>query len=141
MQQKVIIDTNVYIDLFNKGMHKDLVNPFQNITYLAYPVLHELWMGIKNRHDLRLLTAWRDRFIRLDRFIIPNIAAHKLIGEACRILKSKGKLNPTHPKHYNDIVIAALAHQIGAAVMTQNRRDFKSIQTVINFEMNALMRL
>jgi len=50
-------------------------------------------------------------------------------------LKSKGKLDPTHPKHYNDIVIAALAHQIGAVVVTQNLRDFKMIQKTIDFGM------
>jgi len=134
MQKNIIIDTNVYIDLFNKGLHKDVVNPFQNITYLAYPVMHELWMGIKDRKDLRLLTAWRDRFIRLDRFVIPSIATLNLIGETCRCLKSKGKLDPTHPKHYNDIVIAALAHQIGAAVITQNLCDFELIQMFIDFD-------
>jgi len=134
MQQKVIIDTNVYIDLFNKGLHKDVVNPFQNITYLAYPVMHELWMGIKDRKELKLLTAWRDRFIRLDRFVIPNIATMNLIGETCRILKSNGKLDPTHPKHYNDIAIAAQAHQIGATVITQNFRDFELIQMIVDFD-------
>jgi predicted nucleic acid-binding protein len=134
MQQKIIIDTNVYIDLFNKGLHRDIVNPFQNVTYLAYPVMHAMWMGIKDRKDLRLLTAWRDRFIRLDRFVIPTIASLNLIGEACRLLKSKGKLDPTHPKHYNDIVIASLAHQIGATVITQNRRDFELIQIVIDID-------
>ncbi len=133
MQQKIIIDTNVYIDLFNKGQHKDVINPFQSITYLAYPVMHELWMGIKDRYDLKLLTAWRDRFIRLDRFIIPTLTTLNQVGETCRRLKTKSRLNPAYPKHYNDIVIAALAHQVGATVITQNRRDFKSIQTVIDF--------
>ena len=52
MPQKVIIDTNVYIDLFNKGMHKEIVNPFQHITYLAYPVMHALWMGVTERKEL-----------------------------------------------------------------------------------------
>ena len=135
MQKKVIIDTNVYIGLFNKGLHKDVVNPFQNITYLAYPVMHELWMGIKNRKDLRLLTAWRDRFIRLDRFLIPTIATLNRIGEACRCMKNMGKLDPVHSKHYNDIVIATLAHQVGATVITQNRRDFELIQMAVDFDL------
>jgi len=134
MQQKVIIDTNVYIDLFNKGLHQEIINPFQNITYLAYPVMHELWMGLKDRREMRLLTAWRDRFISLNRFITPSIATLLLIGEACRKLKASGNLDPTHPKHYNDIAIAALAHQIGAMVITQNHRDFRLIQYVIDFE-------
>ena len=55
MQRKIIIDTGVYIDLFNRGLNKEIINPFQNVTYLAYPVLHELWMGLK---DLREILAY-----------------------------------------------------------------------------------
>ncbi len=49
MQRKIIIDTGVYIDLFNRGIYREIINPFQHVTYLAYPVLHELWMGLKDR--------------------------------------------------------------------------------------------
>jgi hypothetical protein len=65
-KQKIIIDTNVYIDLFNKGLHQHIVNPFQHITYLAFPVMHALWMDIKDRRELRLLTAWLYRFIKIE---------------------------------------------------------------------------
>ena len=138
MQRKVIIDTSVYIELFNKGLHKDIINPFQHITYLAYPVLHELWMGLKGRQEVRLLTAWRDRFIRMQRFVVPNVATLVLIGEACLQIRLSGKLDPVHPKHYNDVSIAALARQIGAVVLTKNKMDFKLIQSVIDFEFDSL---
>ena len=39
-----------------------------------------------------------------------------------------------HPKHYNDIVIAALARQVGAELITQNIADFEQIQSVIDFD-------
>ena len=55
MSRKIIIDTSVYIDIFNHDLHGEIVNPFQNITYLVYPVLHELWMGLKNKQTLRLI--------------------------------------------------------------------------------------
>jgi len=138
MQRKIIIDTGVYIDLFNRGQNRDLINPFQHVTYLAYPVLHELWMGLKGRQETRLLTAWRDRFIQLQRLIIPTVGTLVLIGEACLLLKSAGKLDPTHPKHYNDASIAAIARQVGATVITKNRKDFKIIQSVIDFSMEGL---
>ncbi len=133
-----MIDTSVYIDLFNKGLHTDVINPFQDITYLAYPVLHELWMGLKGRQEIRLLTAWRDRFIRLNRFAVPNVATLVLIGEACLQLRLSGKLDPVYPKHYNDISIAALARQFEAVVLTKNTNDFRLIQTIIDFEFDSL---
>jgi predicted nucleic acid-binding protein len=138
MQRKIIIDTGVYIELFNKGLYKEIINPFQHLTYLAYPVLHELWMGLQDRQEIRLLTAWRDRFIQLQRIIIPTISSIVLIGEACLKLKKAGKLDPTHPKHYNDVAISAMAHQIGATVVTKNAKDFQTIHSVIDFDFEAL---
>ncbi len=41
---------------------------------------------------------------------------------------------PAHPKHYNDIAIALLARQIGAAVITKNVKDFQAIQKEVAFE-------
>jgi predicted nucleic acid-binding protein len=138
MQKKIIIDTGVYIDLFNRGLSKEIINPFQHITYLAYPVLHELWMGLQGRQEIRLLTAWRDRFIQLQRIIIPTVASLVLIGEACLQLKKAGKLNPARPKHYNDVAISAAARQIGATIITNNIKDFKIIKSVVDFDVEAL---
>jgi predicted nucleic acid-binding protein len=138
MQRKIIIDTGVYIDLFNKGLNRDIINPFQHVTYLAYPVLHELWMGLKDRQETRLLTAWRDRFIQLQRLIVPTVATLVLIGEACLQLKAAGKLDPKHPKHYNDVTISAAARQVGATVITKNMKDFQIIQSVIDFGFEGL---
>ena len=138
MQKKIIIDTGVYIDLFNRGLSKEIINPFQHITYLAYPVLHELWMGLQGRQEIRLLTAWRDRFIQLQRIIVPTVASIVLIGEACLQLKIAGKLDPVQPKHYNDVAISAAARQIGATVITKNKKDFQIIQSVIDFDVETL---
>jgi len=138
MQRKIIIDTGVYIGLFNRGQNKEIINPFLHITYLAYPVLHELWMGLKGRQETQLLAAWRDRFIQLQRLIVPTVGTLVLIGEACLLLRAAGKLDPTHPKHYNDVSIAALARQIGATVITKNQKDFKIIRSVIDFNMEGL---
>ena len=138
MQKKIIIDTGVYIDLFNRGLNKEIINPFQHITYQAYPVLHELWMGLQGRQKIRLLTTWRDRFIQLQRIIVPTVASLVLIGEACLQLKNAGKLNPTHPKHYNDVAISASARRIGATVITKNKKDFQIIQSVIDFDVETL---
>jgi predicted nucleic acid-binding protein len=138
MQRKIIIDTNVYIDLFNRGLHQEIINPFQHVTYLAYPVLHELWMGLKDRREIRLLTAWRDRFIQLQRLIVPTVATIVLIGEACLQLRATGKLDPAYPKHYNDVAISAAARQVGASVITKNAKDFQIIQSVIDFDFKGV---
>ena len=134
MQQKIIIDTNIYIDIFNKGLQKKLNNPLKYVVFLAHPVLHELWMGAKGKREIKHLFEFQNRFVQLKRIVVPTVATLIVIGQACQKLRSSGRLDPTHPKHYNDISIAVLARQVGATVITQNIRDFKTIQKVIDFE-------
>jgi predicted nucleic acid-binding protein len=138
MQRKIIIDTSVYIDIFNHNLHGEITNPFQNVTYLAYPVLHELWMGLKNKREIRALTQWRERFIQLKRLVMPTVATLTSIADACLALRASGKLDPVYPKHYNDVSIAALAHQIGAMVLTKNSKDFIVIRDKIDFEFECV---
>jgi len=49
-------------------------------------------------------------------------------------LRSSGKFDPTHPKHYNNLTISAAAFQVGATVITKNEKDFQIIQSAIDFE-------
>jgi predicted nucleic acid-binding protein len=95
-------------------------------------------MGLKNSWEIRAMTQWRDRFIHLKRLVVPTVATLTLIGDACLQLRSSGKLDPAHPKHYNDISIAALAHQVGAILLTKNSKDFLVIQQAIDFEFERI---
>ena len=134
MQQKVVIDTNVYIDIFNSGLHENLSNPFEYIVFLAHPVLHELWMGAKGKREIKHLIAFQNHFAKLKRLIVPTKATLISIGRACHQLRSTGKLDPVRPTHYNDTSIAALARQIGATVITHNSQDFSVIQSAVDFD-------
>lgn len=100
---------------------------------LAYPVLHELWMGAKGKKEIKHLAVFQERFIRLKRLIIPTENSLALIGYVCNQLRISWKLDSVHPKHYNDITIAVLACQVGATVMTNNIVDFKTISNTIDF--------
>ncbi len=133
MQRKIVIDTNVYIDIFNAERHKHLRSPSEFVVFLAYPVLHELWMGAGSRKEVKHLSAFQERFIRLKRLILPSYSTLTAIGLVCRRLRKKGKLDPAYPKHYNDISIALLARQIGATVITKNVDDFRAIQATVDF--------
>ena len=137
MQQKIIIDTNVYIDIFNDDRHQNLRNPFERIVFLAHPVLHELWMGAKGKREIKHLITFQNEFAKLKRLLIPTPSTLLSVGRTCHRLRSSGKLDPVHPKHYNDISIASLARQIGATVITHNTQDFSTIQSVIDFAFEA----
>jgi predicted nucleic acid-binding protein len=134
VQKKIVIDTNIYIEIFNSAQYESLQNPFQYIVFLAYPVLHELWMGARGKQEIKHLAAFQDRFVRLKRLIVPFENSLILIGHACHQLRRSGKLDPVYPKHYNDITIAVLARQVGATVITNNISDFKAIKKTVDFQ-------
>jgi len=134
MQEKVVIDTCVYIDLFNKGLYQHEVNGFEKIMYLAHPVLHELWIGAKGVREKGHLRRFAQTFIKLNRLIIPESSTQVKIGIVCNQLYAAGKLNPKYPKIYNDICIALLSRQIGATLLTRNLQDFIQIREVIDFK-------
>jgi len=115
-----------------------LANPIfdgtRHVVFLAYPVLHELWMGASEKQEIKHLAAFQERFVKLKRLIIPTDKSLILIGHACRQLRSLGKLDPVYPKHYNDITISVLARQVGATVLTNNIIDFEAIQKTVDFQ-------
>ena len=92
---------------------------------LLDPLLH------LSRREGRVVVV---RFEKLKRLLVPTPSTLISVGRACHRLRSSGKLDPVHPKHYNEISIASLARQIGATVITHNTRDFSTIQSVMDFE-------
>lgn len=140
MQEKVVFDTNIYIGIFNHGFYQEEIDGFRKVMYLAHPVLHELWMGAKGKAEIRHLTSFGNRFIKLGRLIQPEPATQILIGRTCQKLRSSGKLEPKHPHVYNDVCIALLARQIGATVVTRNTSDFKKINKIIDFSFRDITK-
>ena len=134
MQEKVVVDTCVYIDLFNKGLYKNEINGFEKIVYLAHPVLHELWIGARGEREKRHLRRFGETFIKLRRLIAPVPSTQLKVGIVCNTLYQAGRLNPKYPKHYNDVCIALLSRQIGATLLTRNIQDFQAIQEVVDFK-------
>lgn len=133
MLDKVVLDTNIYIGIFNGGLYRHEVNPFRKVMYLAHPVLHELWIGAKGRAEIRHLSQFGSRFVKLGRLIVPEASTQILIGQVCQRLRSLGKMDSKNPRTYNDVAIALLARQVGATVVTTDIAHFEQIAEVIYF--------
>jgi len=125
MQEKVVFDTNVYIGVFNQGLYKNEINGFNKIMYLVHPVLHELWIGAREKREINHLINFGTKFIQSGRLVVPSSATQVLIGRVCQ--------------KYNDVSIALLARQIGAVVVTTNISDFKKIHQVVDFKFRKVM--
>ena len=139
MQEKVIFDTNIYIEIFNKGLYAHEINWFDKVTYLVHPVLHELWMGAKGKSEIKHMIRFGNTFVKLGRLVQPKAATQIKIGRACQKLRSTGKFDPSNRGQYNDVCIALLAAQIGATIVTLDIGDFRRIQSVIDFKFRNVM--
>ena len=139
MQEKVVFDTSIYLGIFNQGLYQNEINGFNKVMYLVHPVLHELWMGAKGRKEITHLIRFVGRFIRLGRLVVPSSSTQLWIGQVCQRLRSSGKLDPAHPRIYNDVCIALLARQIKATVVTLDASDFAEIQRVVDFRLRSVM--
>ncbi len=135
MQEKVVFDTNIYIGIFNRGLYQHEVNRFNKVVFLVHPVLHELWMGARDKAEIMHLARFGKTFAKLGRLVQPEPSSQIMIGRVCPELRFLGKLDTTNPRLYNDVCIALLARQIGATVVTMNLADFTRIQEVVEFHL------
>lgn len=134
--ERVVIDTNIYIDWLNEGRHEAVLFQREAIKYLSAVVLMELSAGTFSVRDRKLVQEVKSAFAKVGRILVPTFAIYEDAGEVLRRLRQS--------RHYslasayglvNDVLIALSARSIGATVITQNERDFVAIQTIRPFKM------
>jgi predicted nucleic acid-binding protein len=132
--RRVVIDTNVYVDWINRGRHEEVLFQRETVKYLSAVVLMELRAGAFSLRDRRLLQRLQTAFERAGRILIPSGTVFAEAGDALRRLQADRGYNigASH-SIANDVLIALSARSIGAAVVTQNERDYRAIQAVRSF--------
>jgi len=141
VQEKVVFDTNIYIGIFNQRLYQEEINAFNRVMFLVHPVLHELWLGAKGKKEVRHLINFGNRFVKLGRLVQPTASTQILIGRTCQKLRFAGKLEPKHPRGYNDVCIALLARQIGATVVTRDIDHFNKIKKFIDISFRDVIQI
>jgi predicted nucleic acid-binding protein len=132
--RRVVIDTNVYVDWINRGRHEEVLFQRETVKYLSAVVLMELRAGAFSQRDRRLLRRLQTAFERAGRILTPSRTVFADAGDALRRLQADRGYNigASH-SIANDVLIALSARSIGAAVVTQNERDYRAIQAVRSF--------
>jgi predicted nucleic acid-binding protein len=137
--QRVVIDTNVYIDWLNAGRHETVIFQREAVKYLSAIVLMELLAGAFSAADRKLIQGVASTFSRARRIIVPAVSAYEEAGEVLRKLqRAQGYSLSSAYGLVNDVLIALSARAIGAVVITQNERDFAAIQKIRRFELAVL---
>lgn len=137
--RRIVVDTSVYIDWFNAGTYEDILFRTGTVSYLSAIVLMELRAGAFARSDLRLLRRLEAAFARAGRILVPPRATFTEAGDTLRRLQSElGYDVAGRNAIANDVLIALSARSIGAAVVTQNARDFQAIAKVRRFRLEVV---
>jgi predicted nucleic acid-binding protein len=134
---KLILDTNVYIDWFDPGLHEALVEGPGFVRYLSSVVQMELRTGAMTRRARQLL----DQLVRAHavsgRVVAPSPAQFDEAGVALQALRLAGQ-EIRRASLFNDLLIALTARQIGATVYTSDFEDFEAIRRGCDFSLWAV---
>ena len=133
--QRVVIDTNIYIDWLNEGRYEDIIFQREAVKYLSSVVLMELLAGAFSTKDRKLIRDITLPFAKADRIVTPTVSIYEEAGDVLRRLqRAHGYSITTAYGLENDVLIALSARSIGASVITQNERDFTAIQSARPFK-------
>jgi len=113
--QRVIIDTNVYIDSLNQGLYETVIFQRDVVKHLSAVVIMELAAGAFSVRDRRLVREISSAFGRVGRIVAPTVSMYQEAGEVLRRLQeSLGYKLASAQGLGNDVLIALSARSIGA---------------------------
>ncbi len=120
-----ILDSSVYIDHWEHGLHKDALDDVRRAFIVRHSsvVLSELRRGARTKEAQSLVSA----LFRLSR--VRWAPAAEDWWEAGRVIRAVGDASgwESRKRHefQNDTLIALTARRYGATVVTANRGDFQ----------------
>ena len=134
--RKVVIDTNIYIDWLNRGLHADLMTGPGWVRYLSAVVAMELCVGARTAPARKAIRKLIRAYDGARRIISPTAVLYQQAGGVLARLDSTGhsigRAATTH-----DVLIALTARAIGATVVTRNAKDFEAIGKVVEIRWEA----
>lgn len=134
---KVLLDTNLYIDWLNTGKHEALMIESGYVRYLSAVVHMELVVGAITRKAALAVGQIKRAYEKSNRLVVPQAASFEQAGELLQKLKKRGR-EIRSASLVNDVLIAVSARQIGATLYTQNVRDFSVIRPLYDFDFVAV---
>jgi len=125
---RILLDTNVFIDYLRAGRHGAWVwgGRESRIRFLSAVVLLELRLGADTTRRMRAVDRIQAAFPP-DRVVAPTSALFDRAGALFRTLHGTGSRLRDRLGPMNDLLIAATAWRIGAAVVTANSCEFGRI--------------
>ena len=133
--RRLVIDTSLYIDWLNRGLHEEVLFQRDAVRYLSAVVLMELRAGAFHAADRRTLARLEESFERAGRLLAPTSRVFAEAGDTLRGLQARGYNIRAGHSIASDVLIALSARSIGATVVTRNERDYRAILAVRPFRL------
>jgi predicted nucleic acid-binding protein len=134
--RRLVIDTSLYIDWLNRGLHEQVLFQRDAVKYLSAVVLMELRAGAFRAADRRVLMRLQESFERAGRVLTPTPRVFADAGDTLRGLQGRGFDVRAGHSIVGDVLIALSARSIGATVVTRNARDYRAIARVRPFRLS-----
>lgn len=132
--QRVVFDSDLYIDWIEAGLHQELMLDRSLIRYMSTVVLLELQAGALTTASADAVSDLYKTFGRTGRLLVPSAETYWRAGSVLRTLQARHRVNlQRRVRLANDCLIALSARQIGATLLTRNVRDYKLIREVTPF--------
>ncbi len=136
--EKVLIDTNIYIEWLNDGRHEHLMLGQGLVRYLSAVVHMELSVGARALPARRALNQLVRAYRSGDRLVVPDADVFSRAGELLQRLRDSGR-EIRRASLVNDVLIALCARSIGATVLTSDQ-DFEAIGDVLDFRFRLVSK-
>ena len=137
MKQKAVPDTSFLTEHFRKGTVQDSFIDLTRHYHIAFSsvVLMELLSGAYEPKERRLIDQIRRTFTVLT----VSERQWYICGDIMMKLRKDKKVYPVRVRSLlADILIAVSACDVGAVLITKNKKDFKLIKDVFDFKYLAV---
>ncbi len=134
--ERIIIDSDLYVDWIAAGLRAHLVVRERYLRYMSTVVLMELQAGSFKPSVAAAINDLYEAFRRRGRLLAPSPEAFWRAGTVLKTLQQHhGYDLRKRFRLVSDCLIAMSSRQIGATVITRNARDFQAIGRVVPFRL------
>jgi predicted nucleic acid-binding protein len=136
--RKALLDTNIYIDWLNQGLHEELMLGRGLARYLSSVVQMELRVGAKMLPARRALDQLARAYRTAGRIVVPDAEVFDQAGRTLQKLREGGR-EIRRSSLVDDVLIALSARAIGATVFTADE-DYQAIRSIVDFKLEMVAR-
>ena len=135
--RRTVLDTNIYIDWLNEGLHEELVLGPGRVRIMSAVVLMELRAGAETRRATRGVDRLARAYRAAQRLAAPAPNVYDEAGNVLRELRKQGR-DVRRASLVNDVLIALTARAQGASIVTRDASDFMAIRGVSDISVEVV---